>query len=110
MPSLVILGAGGFLGRAVLAAANPAPPIKAVAHNRRPGDDPMSPGVSWFHADLLVPAALDEILSAGDVVANLALSSPARCAPAPLFHRCCCGGGPAVACDRVGDLRSSDTV
>ena len=71
MPSLVILGAGGFLGRELLASADVALPIKAVAR-AVPFDVGLHAGVAWHAADLLAPGSLDSILERDDVVINLA--------------------------------------
>jgi nucleoside-diphosphate-sugar epimerase len=70
---VVILGAGGFLGRALLSAAAARQPVKAVARTILAPRE----GVTWFAADLSQPASLDAILSPGDVVINAAHASSA---------------------------------
>ena len=70
MPALVILGASGFLGRALIERRPPSMLMKAVA--RHVPDARPPEGVSWHKVDLTAPAALDDVLQAGDVVCNLA--------------------------------------
>jgi len=72
MPSLVILGASGFLGRAMIALRNHSFSVKAVAR-RIPSDiDIHIEGVTWYKADLLLSSSLDHVLENGDIVINLA--------------------------------------
>src|SRR5665213_1258980 len=77
MSSLVILGAGGFLGRAVVSAGNCPMPVKAVLNNTAIDADLVREGITWFAANLLVPTSLDTVLSPGDIVLNLAFMSTA---------------------------------
>ena len=76
----MILGAGGFLGRAVLMAGPVSMPVAAVS--RKPalqsarGQGP----VVWHAADLLVAGSLDPLLGPGDIVCNLAYDSTAAAA------------------------------
>lgn len=77
MSSLVVLGSNGFLGRAFIANDNFLKPIKAVFRNIPADADVAQKGVSWVEADLTDPTSLDNVLSAGDVVINLAYMSNA---------------------------------
>lgn len=72
MPSLVILGANGFLGRAILEQKNFHLPVKAVARNVPSDERLFEKGITWYKADLLIPSALDHIVEKGDIVINLA--------------------------------------
>lgn len=75
--SLVILGASGFLGKALLADRHCASCIKAVAR-RIPSDvDSGQPTVTWHAADLLSSKSLDEVLEPRDIVINLAYAPDA---------------------------------
>jgi nucleoside-diphosphate-sugar epimerase len=77
MSSLVVLGAGGFLGRSLVSAAPLPLSIKAVAR-RVPQDARLDQdGVTWVEADLLLPSALDAVLSPEDIVVNLAYAPAA---------------------------------
>ncbi|MCX7090653.1 MAG: NAD-dependent epimerase/dehydratase family protein [Legionellales bacterium] len=72
MPSLVILGASGFLGRAMIAHRYHSFPVKAIARSI-PSDADLHPeGVTWYQADFLHPHALDHVLENDDIVINLA--------------------------------------
>lgn len=72
MPSLVILGAGGFLGKTLIASGCCSLPIKAVARSV-PADAALKgPDISWFAGDLLKPDFLPAVLERGDLVCNLA--------------------------------------
>jgi len=71
MPSLVILGAGGFVGRAILAGPKVPMPLTAIAR-AIPGD--ADAGVKWVALDLLEHGALARELAAGDLVINLAFA------------------------------------
>ena len=77
MPSIVILGAGGFLGRALIASSTVSLPIKAVARNIPSDAHLTQEGVTWIAADLLIPTSLDLVLERDDVVVNLAYMSDA---------------------------------
>lgn len=72
MPSFVILGASGFLGRAVLAKGHFDFPVKAVSRALQCDLADSSEKIIWYTADLLVPGSLDHILEAGDIVIHLA--------------------------------------
>lgn len=71
---MVVLGAGGFLGKALL--ADPPPmPVRAVARSI-PGEATSSRrGISWHAADLTARGSLDNIVQRGDVVVNLAFAA-----------------------------------
>lgn len=72
MPSLVILGATGFLGRVMLTHRDHSFPVKAIARSI-PSDLDLHPeGVTWYQADFLQPHSLDHVLENGDIVVNLA--------------------------------------
>jgi nucleoside-diphosphate-sugar epimerase len=75
MKSLVVLGAGGFLGRTLTTKGRRAMIIKAVARNVASEANLIEEGVTWFAADLSKPAALSSILRHDDVVINLAHAS-----------------------------------
>ena len=68
MPALVILGANGFIGRAILSAPPPVP-LTAIARTAPPE---VGRTVRWVALDLLTPGALAREVAAGDVVINLA--------------------------------------
>jgi len=68
----VILGAGGFLGRHLIASGKCPVRVKAVARRRRSDRDLRETDVVWLVADLLSPGSLDDILEPDDVVLNLA--------------------------------------
>ena len=72
MPSLVILGAGGFVGRAILAGPKVPMPVTAIA---RTIPDDADGGVKWVALDLLEAGVLPRELAAGDLVINLAFAS-----------------------------------
>lgn len=78
MFSLVVLGASGFLGRAVIDQVPSSSFIKAVTRKRQLDDKLYSNKVCWYEADLLVPNVLDNILEQGDVVINLAYMNSVR--------------------------------
>jgi len=80
MPSLVILGASGFVGRAVITAGRFPMPVKAVSRKIPTDADLNQEGMTWLEADLSVPGSLDEVLEPGDVVGNLAYMSDASAA------------------------------
>ena len=70
--SLVILGASGFVGQAIIAQVPPNYSIKAVARSV-PLD--ASPKATWYAADLLLRESLVQILKPGDTVINMAFMS-----------------------------------
>jgi nucleoside-diphosphate-sugar epimerase len=74
MPSLVVLGAGGFLGRNLIAGGSFPMPVRAVGRTIPPGADLRTGEVTWFIEDLLNRAALVGALKPGDIVINLAFS------------------------------------
>lgn len=78
MTKLVILGANGFLGRALVANANFTMPIKAVARHVPIEANLSRDGVTWHTADLLSPKSLDSLIDQGDIVINLAYISDAN--------------------------------
>lgn len=71
MPSLVILGASGFIGRNLVSDGHSLLPIKAVARNIPVDADIAREGVTWLEADLSEAESLHELLEAGDLVINL---------------------------------------
>lgn len=77
MPSLVILGAGGFVGRALIAGGYSPIPIKAVARNIPSDADLTRERATWLAANLLTSTSLDEVLEPCDIVINLAYMSHA---------------------------------
>ncbi len=72
MPSLVVLGAGGFLGRTLLAEPNLPPGVKAVARTLPNRSYDGARRLSWVAADLTSPGSLDSVIESGDTVVNLA--------------------------------------
>lgn len=72
MSSLVILGASGFLGRALIASIHFPIFIKAVARRIPQHVDLMGNNIKWFAVDLMHPKSLDSVLGEGDVVINAA--------------------------------------
>ena len=72
MCALVVLGAGGFLGRALLAEDDVSGPVKALDRTVPSGPEPGPRRITWFDRDLLDPRALEGVLDPGDVVVNLA--------------------------------------
>jgi nucleoside-diphosphate-sugar epimerase len=71
MSSMVILGAGGFLGRHLLSSKDTATPIKAVVRSAAQFSEP-NENIAWHALDLSDSEALSEILEEGDSVINLA--------------------------------------
>ena len=73
MPSLVILGGTGFLGRSLLAYLNAYSTLPVKVVTRRVSSDMhlYSNRVTWHMANLFSPDALDNILSSGDIVIHL---------------------------------------
>lgn len=72
MSSIVVIGATGFLGRALILCNEVGGlPIKAIS--RRMPTDPalLKTDVAWYAVDVLQTGVLDSILESGDVVANL---------------------------------------
>ena len=78
MSSVVVLGAGGFLGRALVESGLASVPIKAVARTIPLDMDSVKEGVTWFAADLGNPTSLQSILDDGDIVLNLVYMSGAN--------------------------------
>jgi nucleoside-diphosphate-sugar epimerase len=75
MSSLVILGASGFLGRALISAVPRPLPVKAVARHIPPDAElqqVQQEGITWIEADLVISASLYDVLHPGDIVVNLA--------------------------------------
>ena len=70
MSSLVILGAGGFLGSAILAEKNGPSPFKAVFRNQVTDKNLILEKINCFTADLLIAGSLDDILDEEDIVIN----------------------------------------
>ena len=70
--ALVILGAGGFVGRAVIGLVDHSLPVKAVVCSVSSTDRPIPAGVTWKEADLSRPGWEETVLEPGDVVVNLA--------------------------------------
>ena len=72
MSSLVVLGSGGFLGKALLCNNNLLKPVKAIVRSVPTNVDVQQEGVTWIEADLMNPSSLIGVLSEGDIVINLA--------------------------------------
>jgi nucleoside-diphosphate-sugar epimerase len=72
MSSLVILGASGFIGRSLIADGRSPLRVKAVARNIPVDVDSSQKGAIWFEAELSIATSLDDLLTSGDVVINLA--------------------------------------
>jgi len=70
-PSIVVLGAGGFVGRALLGLESRPAKLKAVARRLPAVKVPSPNGITWLSIDLLEPASLQQHLEPGDVVINL---------------------------------------
>jgi nucleoside-diphosphate-sugar epimerase len=77
MSSLVILGASGFIGRALVVDGHSPLRIKAVARNIPVDVDIGRKSATWFEAELSSAASLDDLLTSGDVVINLAYETDA---------------------------------
>jgi nucleoside-diphosphate-sugar epimerase len=77
MSSIVILGAGGFLGRTLIANGCFPMPVKAVDLIIPPDADLTKKNILWLGADLLTSKSLNEVLQPGDIVINLAYISGA---------------------------------
>ncbi|WP_221089561.1 SDR family oxidoreductase [Deinococcus aquaedulcis] len=69
MTRVVVTGASGTLGRALLPLLQAAG-AEVLALSRRPG--PAAPGLTWAAVDLIQPGALAGVLRPGDVVVHLA--------------------------------------
>jgi nucleoside-diphosphate-sugar epimerase len=122
MSSLVVLGASGFLGRAIIAQKSLTFSIKALAR-RIPADvDRNSLDIRWHEGDLLIPQSLDNVLEEGDVVINAAflpggsdidnlqlinniIESCLRCGVKRLLH---CSTAVVAGCTK--NLRIDETV
>jgi len=76
-PSLVVLGAGGFLGRAFLDREHGFMPVKAVVRSLPDAPWDSHNDVSWVAADLSSPGWGPAVLTPGDVVVNLAYATGA---------------------------------
>jgi nucleoside-diphosphate-sugar epimerase len=76
--SVVVLGAGGFLGRALIESGLASVPIKAVSRIIPLDMESVTEGVTWFAADLGNPKSLQSILEEGDIVLNLVYMSGAN--------------------------------
>lgn len=72
MPSLVILGASGFLGKSLLCSADLFGSVKAIVRSIPTNVDVYQKKVTWIEADLTNPSSLIGVLSEGDIVINLA--------------------------------------
>ena len=72
MASLVVLGASGFLGRALTAAGSLSLPLKAVARHVPTDVGVHQREVTSFAADLLSRNSLEDVLQPGDIVVNVA--------------------------------------
>ena len=72
MNSLVIIGASGFLGRALIGDGNLIGPVKAIARNIPEDIGLHKKKVTWVKFDFTSCSSLAQVLSEGDVVINLA--------------------------------------
>ena len=72
MPSLVILGASGFLGKALLCSVDLFGSVKAIVRKIPTNVDVYQKRIIWIEADFMNPSSLIGVLSEGDVVINLA--------------------------------------
>ena len=71
MSSLVILGASGFLGRALISAVPRPLRVKAVARHIPPDAElqqVQQEGITWIEADLVISASLYDVLHPGDII------------------------------------------
>ena len=71
MKSLVILGANGFLGKALIAGLDASIPVKAIARNISSATKLDKKNVAWFEADVTIPGSLSSIIQKDDIVLNL---------------------------------------
>jgi putative NADH-flavin reductase len=72
MRSIVLLGASGFLGKALLCSADLFGSVKAIVRSIPTNVDVYQKTVTWIEADLMNPSSLIGVLSEGDIVINLA--------------------------------------
>jgi nucleoside-diphosphate-sugar epimerase len=72
MPSVVILGANGFLGKTLLRSADLFGSVKAIVRSIPNNVDVYQKTVTWIEADLMNPSSFIDVLSEGDIVINLA--------------------------------------
>lgn len=70
-PSLVVVGASGFLGRAVLGDPRRRQPAKAIARSIPEDRHGFGPDVTWHRADFTSAGSLGGIIASGDTVVNL---------------------------------------
>lgn len=78
MPSLVILGASGFLGRSIISSENFPIPIKAIARKIPKDADTDQKGVTWIASGSVNKSSLTKILTPDDVVINLIFTEDAN--------------------------------
>ena len=79
MSSIVIFGASGFLGNALLASAELIGPVKAIVRSIPVNLEISSDHVTWIEADFMNPASLSGVLFEGDIVINLAFIQDGSC-------------------------------
>jgi len=72
MTSIVILGANGFLGNALLSRVDLHESVKAIVRSIPTNLDASQKEITWIEADLMNPSSLIGVLSEGDIVINLA--------------------------------------
>jgi nucleoside-diphosphate-sugar epimerase len=75
MPALVIVGASGFLGSALIKQGQLPMRVKAVARALPPDAQSCRGGITWHTVNLLNAESFTEILNPGDIVVNLAFIS-----------------------------------
>lgn len=97
--SLVLLGASGFLGRALMARWTGPLPLRAVSRRTPESTGLASAGVTWVKADLFNATGLDGVLERGDVVVNAAYHMADMEANLPLIENV------VAACRRAGVRR-----
>ena len=68
MPSVVILGANGFLGKTLLCSADLFGSVKAIVRSIPNNVDVYQKTVTWIEADLMNPSSFIDVLSEGDMV------------------------------------------
>jgi nucleoside-diphosphate-sugar epimerase len=98
-PSLVLLGASGFLGRELMARWRGSLPLRAVSRRIPESADRAAAGVTWVQADLLNTAGLDGVVERDDIVVNAAYHTADTEANLPMIEHI------VTACRRGGVRR-----